>query len=228
MTAEEYFGDWIKVIDKNELAVVMRWLKTVNPNNLCPQPQNIFKAFRTCPYNDCKVVFLGQDPYPQAGIATGILFGNSVDTPEEYLSPSLKVVKEAAIDYTIPHNIIEFDNTLESWARQGILMINTALTCNVNQVGSHYMIWKPFISKFLHNMSSMNSGIIYVLFGSQAASFKDDIVGQQHIIMEYHPAYYARRGTKLSPLLFKEINKILKGTYNQEIEFYKELDYGNC
>lgn len=228
MTAEEYFGDWIKVIDKNELAVVMRWLKTVNPNNLCPQPQNIFRAFRTCPYNDCKVVFLGQDPYPQAGVATGILFGNSEDTPEERLSPSLKVVKEAAIDYTVPHNIIEFDNTLESWARQGILMINTALTCNVNQVGSHYMIWKPFISKFLRNMSSINSGIIYVLFGSQAASFKDDIVGQQHIIMEYHPAYYARRGTKLSPLLFKEINKILKGIYNQKIEFYKELDYGNC
>ena len=61
MTAEEYFGDWIKVIDKDELFKIMRWLKTVNPDNLCPHPHNIFKAFRVCPYNECKVVFLGQD-----------------------------------------------------------------------------------------------------------------------------------------------------------------------
>ena len=228
MTAEEYFGDWIKVIDKDELSRIMGWLKTVDHNSLCPHLQNIFKAFRICPYNDCKIVFLGQDPYPQAGVATGVLFGNSKDTPEECLSPSLKVIKEAAIDYTIPHNLIEFDNSLESWAKQGILMINTALTCTVNQVGSHFMIWKPFISKLLFNMSSINSGIIYVLFGSQAASFKDSIVGQQHIIMEYHPAYYARRGTKLSPMLFREVNKIFKGMYNREIEFYKETDYGTC
>lgn len=228
MTAEEYFGDWMKVIGRDELIMIMRWLKTVSPNSLCPQQQNIFKAFKACPYDDCKVVFLGQDPYPQPGVATGILFGNSVDTPEDLLSPSLKVIKEAAIDYTVPHGIIEFDNTLESWANQGILMINTALTCTVNQVGSHYTIWRPFVSKLLYNMSSMNNGLIYVLFGNQALSFRDSIVGQQHIITEYHPAYYARRGTKLSPLLFKEINKILKGMYNQEIEFYKETDYGTC
>lgn len=228
MTAEEYFGDWIKVIDKEELFKIMNWLKTVNPDNLCPHLQNIFKAFRMCPYDECKVIFLGQDPYPQAGVATGILFGNSISTPEECLSPSLKVIKEATIDYTIPHNVIEFDNTLESWAKQGILMINTALTCNVNQVGSHYMIWRPFMSKFLYNMSSINSGIIYVLFGNQAASFKNDIIGPQHIIMEYHPAYYARRGTKLPSSLFININKILKGIYNKEIEFYKETNYGTC
>lgn len=61
MTAEEYFGNWIKVIDKDELFKIMRWLKTVNPDDLCPHPHNIFKAFRVCPYNECKVVFLGQD-----------------------------------------------------------------------------------------------------------------------------------------------------------------------
>lgn len=228
MTAEEYFGNWMKVIDKEELAKIMRWLNTVNPHILCPQYQNIFRAFRICPYEECKVVFLGQDPYPQAGVATGILFGNSADTSEEFLSPSLKVIKEAAIDYTIPHNTIEFDNTLESWAKQGILMINSALTCAVNQVGSHYTFWRPFISKLLSNMSSKNSGIVYVLFGNQAASFKNSITGNQYIIEEYHPAYYARKGIKLSHLLFRNINDILKGLYNNKIEFYKETDYGTC
>lgn len=228
MTAEEYFGDWMKVIDENALVKVMQWLKTTDSNLLCPQLPNVFKAFRICPYNECKVVFLGQDPYPQAGVATGILFGNSLDTSEEFLSPSLQIIKEAAIDYTIPHNVIEFDNSLESWAKQGILMINTALTCYVNQVGIHYAIWKDFMSKLLYNMSSKNDGIIYVLFGNQAMSFKDSIAGHQHILTEYHPAYYARRGDKMSPLLFKEINRIFKGMYNKELEFYKETDYGTC
>ena len=61
MTALEYFGDWMKVIDSTELTKIMKWLKTVNPNTLCPKLQDIFKAFKLCPYNDCKVVFLGQD-----------------------------------------------------------------------------------------------------------------------------------------------------------------------
>ena len=107
-------------------------------------------------------------------------------------------------------------------------MINTALTCNVNQVGSHYNIWRPFMSKLLTNMSSINSGIVYVLFGSQAVSFKDCIVGQQHIIKEYHPAYYARTGEKMSHSLFTRINELINGIYGQKISFYKETDYGTC
>ena len=93
MTAEEYFGDWIKVIDKAELAKIMRWLKSINPDILCPSPKNIFKAFRICPYDKLRVCCIGMDPYPQPGIAQGILFGNSKDTPEELLSPSLQVIK---------------------------------------------------------------------------------------------------------------------------------------
>lgn len=61
MTAEEYFGDWIKVIDKEELVKIMKWLKTMNSKILCPAPKNIFRAFRTCPFKECKVIMLGQD-----------------------------------------------------------------------------------------------------------------------------------------------------------------------
>ena len=114
MTLDEYFGDWMDVIDTVELRRILSWVSTIDKTTLCPSSPNIFKAFRACPLKDCKVVFLGQDPYPQQGVATGILFGNSEDTPEHRLSPSLQVVKEAAINYEIPHNRIEFDNTLES------------------------------------------------------------------------------------------------------------------
>lgn len=228
MKAEEYFGDWIRFIDTDELRRVVTWINKTDSSTLCPSPKNIFKAFRVCPYKDCKVIFLGQDPYPQRGVATGILFGNSSDTPEELLSPSLKIVKEAAINYEIPHNLIEFDNTLESWARQGILMINTAFTCEVGRTGSHFEIWKPFVSKLIHNISNNDGGIIYVLFGSQAQLFKKDIVNSLQVIEVYHPAYFSRRGTRMPSKVFADINQALKKQYNYQIEFYKETEYGTC
>lgn len=228
MNAAEYFGDWLEVIDKQELRKVVTWINKSNSANLCPSPKNVFKAFRACLFKDCKVVFLGQDPYPQRGVATGILFGNSETTPEESLSPSLKVVKEAAINYEIPHNLIEFDNTLESWANQGILMINSALTCEVDKVGSHFDIWKPFVSKLIHNMSCKDGSIIYVLFGNQAQLFKNDIVNSLKTIEVYHPAYFARNGRRMSSSIFADINQLLRKQYNYQIEFYKETEYGQC
>lgn len=184
MTINEYFRDWMRVIDKAELIRVTNWINKQNINTLCPSITNIFKAFTMCSFRDCKVVLLFQDPYPQKGVSTGIAIGNSANTPEDKLSPSLNVIKEAVIDYTIPHNYIEFDNTLESWAKQGILIINSALTCKMNEVGSHVLIWRQFIINLLKNMSKESTGIIYVLFGKQAQSFKSYINNKYNDIIE--------------------------------------------
>lgn len=224
MTIEEYFGDWMKVLDKQETMKIMGWLKTINPNSLCPSIKDTFKAFKLCNYNDCKAVFIGQDPYPQKGVATGVLFGNSKDTPENKISPSLEVIKEAAINYEVPHNCIIFDHTLESWAKQGILMINSALTCELNKVGSHVMMWRPFMSKFLKAMSNNNSGIIYVLFGIQAQTLKPYINQKtNHIIEVEHPSYFARTNTKMPKDLFSRINNLTKSINKVPFEWYKEL-----
>lgn len=220
MTLEEYFGDWIKVIDKVELNKVIFKLKSMS--NYTPSMSNIFKAFELCKYNDMKVIFLGYDPYPQKGVATGILFGNSKETKEEDLSPSLKIVRDAAIDLHVPHNSIIFDQTLESWAKQGIFMINSALTVEINKVGSHTMLWRPFISKLLRNISNINTGIIYVLFGRQAQTFKPYIGKFNHIIEIGHPAYFARTNTKMPSELFRNVSNLVKGIYGVPIEWYQE------
>lgn len=222
MNAHEYFGDWMKVINAKELVRVMKWLSSIDKNTLCPSSKNIFKAFKLCSLSECKVIFLGQDPYPQKGVATGILFGNSAETDEDKLSPSLKVVKDAAINYELPHNSIIFDNTLESWAKQGILMINTALTCKEDCVGSHFEIWKPFISSLIHNLSQYSYGYIFVLFGNQAKYFKKDIVGDHYILESYHPAYYARKGWNMPSDLFTKINEYMYKLYGERIKFYEE------
>ena len=110
MTLEEYFGDWLRVIDRAELDKVLTILNRMyKVKPICPAQENVFKAFNLCKYHDCKVVFMGQDPYPQKGVATGILFGNDASTNENDWSPSLKVVRDSVIDLRRPHNLITFD-----------------------------------------------------------------------------------------------------------------------
>lgn len=223
MTIDEYFGDWMKVLDRKETVKIMNWLKTTNSSTLCPSIKNVFKAFKLCSYNECKVIFIGQDPFPQKGVAQGILFGNSSNTPEDKLSPSLKVVKESVINFDIPHNLITFDPTLESWARQGILMLNSALTTEVGKVGIHTLKWRPFIGSFLKNMSKKNPGIIYVFFGSQAKSLNTYINNNNNYkLFIEHPAYYARLNKRMPSDIWYTVQKLVYNIYGTLIEWYKE------
>ena len=224
MTLDEYFGDWMKVIGRTELSNVMAKVgQEYKRKPLCPIQSDVFKAFELCSLKDLKVVMLGQDPYPQKGVATGILFGNNKEISNENLSPSLKVIKEAAINFEVPHNCIIFDQTLESWARQGILMLNSALTVEMNKVGSHTMLWRPFIAKLLKSLSEYNTAIIYVLFGRQAQSFKPYINDKLNHVMEIeHPAYFARNGTKMPHQLFIDISNKVKEIYGVPIKMYEE------
>ena len=224
MTLEEYFGRWMGVIDKRELESVLSKLgPEYKRKPICPAQNNVFKAFEVCPYDKLKVVMLGQDPYPQKGVATGILFGNKEGTRDEDLSPSLQIVKEAAINFEIPHNCIIFDPTLESWAKQGILMINSALTVEMNKIGSHVMLWRPFIASLLKKLSENKTGIIYVLFGKQAQTFKPYINKQFNIVLEEnHPAYFARTGEAMPHTVFEQISKLTKEMYGMPITWYQE------
>lgn len=224
MKLEEYFDRWMRVIDKKELLTILSKLEVEYKRKpICPMQGDVFKAFKLCPYDDLKIVMLGQDPYPQKGVATGLLFGNKKEVDEENLSPSLQIVKEAAINLEIPHKSIIFDQTLESWAKQGILMINTALTVEMNRIGSHVMLWRPFVANLLKKLSENETGIIYVLFGKQAQTFKPYINKQFNIILEEnHPAYFARTETKMPSTVFNQISKLTKDKYGIPITWYTE------
>lgn len=225
MTLGDFLGDWTKVIDDKILSKVLTNLeKEYQTNNIVPAQNKVFKAFHLCPLKSLKVVFLGMDPYPQKGVSTGILFANSRDTDDNALSPSLQVIKEAIIDYTIPRVGVEFDNTLESWCKQGILMINSALTTRLYSTGSHALLWRPFIKSLFENLSQHTTGIIYVLFGSQAQTFTPYIDRfLNDIIIEKHPAYYARCQEKMPNTAFLKVNDLLMKRYNESIDWFTEL-----
>ena len=223
MTLEEYFGDWLKVIDVPSLNKVITEINKLYSTKLVvPEYGDIFKAFTLCTEHDCKVIFLGQDPYPQRGVATGVLFGNKEGSTE--LSPSLEIIKEACINYEVPHEPIKFDITLESWARQGILMLNSALTCEMNRVNSHTMLWRPFTSKLLYNLSHKETGLVYVLFGEKAQTFEPYINKDLNSIIKVsHPAYYARTHTRMPHWVFTEINQLLVDKYGIPIKWYDQV-----
>ena len=222
MTIQEYFGDWSKVVDLEEANRVIKKLSSSN-HIICPQLKNIFKAFNLCPFKELRVVIIGQDPYPQKGVATGIAFANSLDTQDNSYSPSLEILRESVIDYTIPHRTIIFDPSLEKWEEQGVLLLNSALTCEVERVGSHYLLWRLFIISLLTNLSKCSSGIVYVLMGSQAQSLEPYINKQfNHVIHIRHPSYYARTKSRMPSDVWQKINNILIGQNGYGIEWYKE------
>jgi len=221
MTLEEYFGDWLKVIDKQELFKVVNIINNLYKVKSCePSYNNIFKAFNITPYNNLKLIMLAMDPYPQKDISTGIAFANKKDVVK--LSPSLEVLKESIIDFEIPHNLITFDPTLEEVSKQGVLFLNSALTVETNKIGSHAYIWRPFISSLLKNLSLYNPGLIYVLWGNTAKSFESFINEYNFVYKMPHPAYYARTHTKIPHKFFVELNNMVYSHFGKRIEWFKE------
>ena len=220
MTIQEYFGDWSKVVDLTEADRILRKLSASN-HVICPQLKDIFKAFTLCPLNDLRVIILAQDPYPQKGVATGLAFANNPDTGE--LSPSLEILKESVINYTIPHRTINFDPSLEKWEAQGVLLLNSALSCELGRVGSHTLLWRPFIKSLLTNLSKYHTGIVYVLMGTVAQSFEPYIKKQfNHVVHIRHPSWYARQKQRMPSDIWKEINSILIGQNGYGIEWFTE------
>lgn len=218
MTKEEYFKEWLKVIPIDEMNYIISKLAPIK-NNICPAYKDIFIAFKLCNYNNLKVIILGQDPYPQKGVATGIAFANSRC---DIISPLLEVIKESVVNYEIPHNFINFANDLEEWEKQGVLLLNTALTCIIDKPKSHSLLWRPFITKLIKNICECNTGMVFLLLGKEAQSFKTYISKNQHIIEANHPSYYYRNNEKMPYNIWKDINKILIGIYGYGINFYKE------
>lgn len=212
------FGEWTSLIDKKEAEVLItNLIAEYNTKEIYPCREDVFKAFRMITPDECRVVFIGQDPYPQRGVATGIVFANKEGTPEEGYSPSLKVIRNSIKNLENPNLIYTFDPTLENWAKQGILMLNASLTVEANKIGSHTMLWRRFIAEFITNLSKYNNNLVFVLFGELAKTFTPYIFSGT-VIRTKHPAYYARNNEPMSEEVFLSVNRYLE-KYGTKIEW---------
>lgn len=213
MDAKEFFGDWSKVIDFGILDNTLNALgRIMSTKEIGPAHTDLFKAFLCCPYNSLRVIVLAQDPYPQKGIATGIAFANSPETLPSKYSPSLKVLYDAVEKYCtfdLPFSTIDgLFPTLDNWSKQGVLLLNSALSVEIGRPGSHALLWRPFIKSLLINLQNEKKDLVFVLMGSQAQSFQQYLLNPKNIVPCPHPASIARNGGEF-PDIFKKIDDIM-------------------
>ena len=211
MTPQEFFGDWGQFID---FQVLDKCLKTLENRfirysaSIYPRQENTFKAFSQCDYNNLRVVILGDDPYPQKGKATGLAFANPEGLNYNDWSPSLQVLYNAAIASCddLPVEVDIFPSLLD-WEKQGVLLLNSALTVEENLPGSHTLIWKDFIVSFLKKLAETREDVVFCYFGRTAIDY-GKLIDAKHYIEMFHPAWFARNNEAMPPV-FAEINKML-------------------
>jgi uracil-DNA glycosylase len=172
-----------------------------------PPLKQVFRAFEECPADNLKVIMIGQDPYPQIGVADGLAFscGNTMKP-----QPSLKNIFEA-VETTIHQEWPTLqDPNLTRWANQGVLLLNRALTCEIDKVGSHYAIWNDFLMFVLDILNFTSSGLIFVLLGAKAQELETLIGPNHYIIKASHPASAAYTKTTWDCNdLFNKVNEII-------------------
>ena len=154
-----------------------------------PPGRLIFNAFNLCPFDDVKVVIIGQDPYHEPGQAMGLSFSVPDGMPAP---PSLKnIFKEIESDLGI---VMSGRPNLEKWAEQGVLLLNSILTVRGGEAASHSGIgWQQFTDAVIRYISDNLEGVVFLLWGNYARSKKDLIDTSRHHVLEAaHPSPLAR------------------------------------
>ncbi|BET37462.1 uracil-DNA glycosylase [Spiroplasma ixodetis] len=153
---------------------------------LCyPQWEEIFQTFKITPLSKVKVIILGQDPYHQPNQAHGLAFSVKTNTP---LPPSLKnIFQELKNDLNIEK---DNDGNLTTWAKQGVLLLNTTLTVRQSQPNSHLQYqWATFTDHVLSFLNLNCTNLVFILWGKNARNKKMLIDTEKHFIIESaHPS----------------------------------------
>lgn len=175
-------------------------------HTLYPPGSLIFSAFNHTPFDKVKVVILGQDPYHGPNQAHGLCFSVpfGVEPP-----PSLKnIFKELHDDIgmAIPSN-----GNLESWADQGVLLLNATLTVRANQAGSHQKRgWEIFTDRVISELSKQRQGIVFLLWGNYAKAKEALIDTSKHYVLKSaHPSPLSAYNGFFGCKHFSKTNEIL-------------------
>ena len=195
--------------DKEYFANLTKLVRQEYQNHQCfPPGRQVFNAFNLCPFNDVKVVIIGQDPYHEPGQAMGLSFSVPVGTT---MPPSLvNIFKEIQQDLG---NSIPQDGDLTRWSKQGVLLLNATLTVRAHEANSHQKLgWNQFTDAAIKALSDHRQGLVYMLWGGYARS-KRYLINQQHnlVLESVHPSpLSANRGGWFGQHQFSRCNAYLE------------------
>ena len=182
-----------------------------------PPSRLVFNAFNLCPFNEVKVVIMGQDPYHEPGQAMGLSFS----VPEGVaIPPSLQnIFKEIQADLGKP---LPTSGNLTRWASQGVLLLNATLTVQAHVANSHQRLgWSVFTDAAICALSAHREHLVFMLWGGYARSKRSLIDGQRHLILEsVHPSpLSANRGGWFGNHHFSRCNAYLRSHGLTEIDW---------
>ncbi|WP_314058350.1 uracil-DNA glycosylase [Empedobacter brevis] len=181
-----------------------------------PPASKIFSAFDNTPFDQVKVVLIGQDPYHGAGQANGLSFSVADGVK---LPPSLRnIYKELNDDLGIG---ISTSGNLESWAKQGVLMLNATLTVEASNAGSHQNRgWEEFTDAAIEALSNQKENLVFILWGAYAQKKGAKINRSKHFVIESaHPSPFAAHRGFFESKPFSKANAFLKSKNLQEINW---------
>jgi len=187
-----------------------------------PPGSQIFSAFNFTPFEKVKVVLLGQDPYHGPGQAHGLCFSVPFGIKPP---PSLaNIYKEIHTDlgFSIPNH-----GNLESWAKQGVMLLNATLTVRANTAGSHQNKgWENFTDAVIKTLSEKRSNLVFILWGRYAQAKEALIDSAKHCILKAaHPSPFSAYNGFFGCKHFSKTNEFLRNKTIEEIE-WRIGDYG--
>lgn len=175
--------------------------------NIFPENKNVFAAFNLTPFDQVKVVIIGQDPYHGAGQAHGMSFSVPAGVK---VPPSLRnIYKEIESDLGIAPPT---HGTLENWAKQGVLLLNTVLTVEESKAGSHQKKgWEEFSDAVIKALNEKKKGLVFLLWGAPAQKKAAIVDEKRHYVLKApHPSPLAAYRGFFGCKHFSKANKILK------------------
>lgn len=194
------------------------FVKQEYQQNTCyPKGKDIFSAFDHCPFQETKVVIIGQDPYHGPNQANGLCFSVKDGIPHP---PSLvNIFKEIKTDVEKPY---PKSGNLERWADQGVLLLNATLTVRAHQAGSHQKKgWEQFTDAVIKTVSSELEGVVFLLWGGFAKKKSSLIDKSRHnILTSGHPSpLSANRGLWFGNQHFSKTNGLLAQMGKEPIDW---------
>ncbi len=204
-------SEWRKILnnefDKPYFKELIEFIETeYSEKKIYPEKEHIFQALNECSYEDCKVVIIGQDPYHQQGQAHGLSF--SV-LPGVKIPPSLRnIYKELQHDLGLD---IPKEGYLKSWAKQGVLLLNTVLTVRDSEPNSHKNKgWEIFTDQILTELNKQERPIIFVLWGKNAQAKEKLLTSEHHFVLKsHHPSPLSASRGFFGSKPFSKINEKL-------------------
>jgi len=178
-----------------------------------PPLRYLLRAFEECPYDQLKVVIIGDYPYSRIGVCDGIGFSCSLSQREE---PALKIIFDTLEQ--LHEGDYHRDPDLSRWSRQGILLINSAFTCQLDKPQSHGPIWQPFLSYLFDMLNFENRGLVFVFIGNQAGCLSQ-LIGDKHYKIHIpHPSEAVQEGKAWNHKgVFSKIDQVAKENYQTTI-----------